>query len=88
MSGNESDGIEVGDEIEVTFRAKVTDIRGVGGHRKAVIDADGVPGGKIQIYLHDTIDGEYSENYTDHQATDVRVVNSDINRSAGGDADE
>jgi predicted RNA-binding Zn-ribbon protein involved in translation (DUF1610 family) len=81
-STDANDEPEIGDEVEVTFRAEITGIRGVGGHRKAVIDAAGVPGGKIQVYLRDTIDGKYSENYTDHEAADIEVLSSGSDDSA------
>lgn len=93
QSPDDTDTPEVGERVEVTFHGEVADLRGVGGHRTAVISTEGVPGGYILAYIHDTTDGEYAENYTDHKSADIRPTDSDPDRSDdpmtdGGDPED
>lgn len=65
---------EVGETVEIALKGDVVDIRGIGGHKKVIIETDDVQGGEIAVYLHDTVDGEYAEDHSDHRAADIQTV--------------
>lgn len=82
MTGD-TDRPSVGETVEVTLRGRVTRTRDLEGHRALVVDVDETESGvfitsrrdgDLDAYLYDTIDGEFSDSYTDHRAAEIRSV--------------